>query len=133
MDVYAVSRPAEDRTSGRTAVNNNTNNNKGGTIIGIILVIVFVVIAFASCGGGSSSKRDIAHDPNGFLGYSDEFWDWYVENNETSRFPQFQRKTPGELRDAHKTVWHVFPPSSLLHTSGTPEESADSSGVLFFV
>ena len=41
--------------------------------------------------------------------------------------------TPGGLRVAHKTVWHVFPRSSLLHTSGTPAESVDSSGVLFFV
>ena len=55
-------------------------NKKGGGIALIIIVVVFFVIAFASC-GDSGSKRDVAHDPDGFLGYSDSFWEWYAENN----------------------------------------------------
>ena len=57
------------------------NGNKGGAIIGIIIVVVFIIIACASCSGGcsSGSKSDIARDPNGFLGYSDDFWEWAMK------------------------------------------------------
>ena len=52
------------------------NGNKGGAVIGIIIVVVFIILACVSCSGGGSSKKDIARDPNGFLGYSDDFWEW---------------------------------------------------------
>ncbi len=47
------------------------------------LVAIALSLALASlladCSSGS--KSDIARDPDGFLGYSDDFWDWYAENN----------------------------------------------------
>ena len=55
-------------------------NEKKPDYFSIILVVFFILLALSSCSGGGS-KRDVAHDPNGFLGYSDDFWDWYVEHN----------------------------------------------------
>lgn len=43
------------------------------------LILLFLVLMVL--GGCSSSKTDVAHDPNGFLGYSDSFWEWYQKNN----------------------------------------------------
>lgn len=57
------------------------NEKKNGGFIGpIIAVVIAIVIGLASC-GDSGSKRDVAHDPDGFLGYSDSFWEWYADNN----------------------------------------------------
>lgn len=57
------------------------NDKKNGSNLGpIIAVILFVVLAFASCSDSGSSKS-VAYDPDGFLGYSDSFWEWYVDNN----------------------------------------------------
>lgn len=56
-------------------------SGNGSSFGAIIAMVLFIMFFFASCGGGSSSKRDVAHDPNGFLGYSDSFWEWYAENN----------------------------------------------------
>ncbi len=47
-------------------------------LVAITLSLVLGLL-LVSCSSGS--KSDIAHDPDGFLGYSDDFWDWYVENN----------------------------------------------------
>lgn len=64
-------------------MNNQNTPNKGGGIAAIIVIILFFVIAFASCGSScsGSSKSDIAYDEDGFLGYSDSFWEWYADNN----------------------------------------------------
>ena len=62
----------------------NKGGNSGGTLGAVIITIiiaVFVFSGFSSCSGGSSNKSDIAYDPNGFLGYSDSFWEWYADNN----------------------------------------------------
>lgn len=56
------------------------NSKKNGGNIGTVIVLVIAIIfGFASCSSGS--KYDVAHDPNGFLGYSDSFWEWYSEHN----------------------------------------------------
>ncbi len=58
------------------------NDKKNGSNLGpIIAVILFIVLAFSSCSDSGSSRRNVAYDPDGFLGYSDSFWDWYVEHN----------------------------------------------------
>lgn len=54
--------------------------NSGGVGF-VIIVVLFILLSFASCGGSSNHSSDIARDPDGFLGYSDDFWEWYVENN----------------------------------------------------
>lgn len=59
---------------------NGNKSGKGSSIIAVIVIVLFLVMGFASC-SDDSSKSDIARDPDGFLGYSDSFWDWYVENN----------------------------------------------------
>lgn len=57
------------------------DGKKNGGNLGIIIVLVIaIVFGLASCGSGGS-KRDVAHDPDGFLGYSDSFWEWYADNN----------------------------------------------------
>ena len=59
------------------------NNNNGGsnkdTIIGFVTIIIFVLIAFASCSSCSSDRSDVGRDPDGFLGYSDDFWEWQMK------------------------------------------------------
>ena len=55
-------------------------NKSGGTIGVIIALVIAIAIGLASC-GDSGSKRDVVHDPEGFLDYSDSFWEWYAENN----------------------------------------------------
>ncbi|MBQ4640282.1 MAG: hypothetical protein IJB69_07190 [Clostridia bacterium] len=54
--------------------NNNKNSGNGATIIGVLVVVFFVVVAILSC--NSDSGIDVVHDPNGFMGYSDSFWEW---------------------------------------------------------
>ena len=58
--------------------NNNQNGGTKDMIIGIIVIVIFIILAFASC-SGSGSKRDVSHDPDGFLGYSDSFWEWQMK------------------------------------------------------
>ena len=43
----------------------------------IIIVCLFISIISGSCDGGS--RTDVAHDPDGFLGYSDSFWEWQMK------------------------------------------------------
>lgn len=60
------------------------NGNKKGENLGVIVVIVIaIVLSLVSCSscGNNGSKRDVGHDPDGFLGYSDSFWEWYADNN----------------------------------------------------
>ncbi len=47
----------------------------------LIAITLSLALASLLAGCSSGSKSDIARDPNGFLGYSDSFWDWYGENN----------------------------------------------------
>ena len=64
-------------------MSDNKGSSNGGNIGAVIITIilaVFVFSGFSSC-SGSGNKSDIAHDPNGFLGYSDSFWEWYADNN----------------------------------------------------
>ena len=44
-------------------------------ILAVALISMFIVTALSGCG----SKRDVTHDPNGFLGYSDSFWEWQMK------------------------------------------------------
>ncbi len=59
---------------------NNQNGGKNsldgiGAIIAIVMAILFAIATFCS----SSEKRDVVHDPDGFLGYSDSFWEWQMK------------------------------------------------------
>lgn len=57
--------------------NNNSNNSE--TIAAIIVCIViglFIFMGYLSCSESGGSRRDVTHDPNGFMGYSDSFWEW---------------------------------------------------------
>ncbi len=47
----------------------------------LVAIILSLVLGALLAGCSSGSKSDIARDPDGFLGYSDSFWDWYGENN----------------------------------------------------
>lgn len=40
----------------------------------MIIVVFFVIMGYLSC--NSDSGIDVVHDPNGFMGYSDSFWEW---------------------------------------------------------
>lgn len=46
----------------------------------IIILTVIISLSLAAC-GESDDRYDIVYDEDGFLGYSDSFWDWYSENN----------------------------------------------------
>ena len=46
--------------------------------LGILACVITVIISLAGCG---SSRKNIAYDKDGFLGYSDSFWEWYADNN----------------------------------------------------
>ena len=54
--------------------------NNGSNFGSIIIVVIAIMFALASCGGGGS-KSNPAYDPDGFLGYSDGFWEWYADHN----------------------------------------------------
>lgn len=43
-----------------------------------LLLSLIMVLSLCACGG---EEKDVAHDPDGFLGYSDSFWEWYEKNN----------------------------------------------------
>ncbi len=47
----------------------------------LIAVILSLTLTFLLASCSSGSKSDIARDPDGFLGYSDDFWEWYGKNN----------------------------------------------------
>ncbi len=51
------------------------NNNKN--IMGIIVAVIFALITLVTCFG--QEDKDVTHDPNGFLGYSDSFWEWWAK------------------------------------------------------
>ena len=57
------------------------NNNKGGetiaAVIMIAIVVLFIALGVATC--NSESSIDVVHDPNGFMGYSDDFWEWMAD------------------------------------------------------
>jgi hypothetical protein len=55
-------------------------SNTGG-IIALVLVLLVLMAAIGSCFDDGSSKKDVAYDEDGFLGYSDSFWEWYADNN----------------------------------------------------
>lgn len=48
-----------------------------GAVAFVIGLIIIVIICFA---GDPGSNSDIGRDPDGFLGYSDDFWDWYMDH-----------------------------------------------------
>lgn len=54
-----------------------TNQNGGKTPVGVIVAIVLAAIV-ALC-TFSLPKQDVVHDPDGFLGYSDSFWEWQAK------------------------------------------------------
>ncbi len=45
------------------------------------IVAIAILIAMLLTGCSGHKRRDVGHDPNGFLGYSDDFWEWYAKNN----------------------------------------------------
>lgn len=47
--------------------------------VSLVFVVTLIAMLMSGCTGGS--KKDVTHDPNGFLGYSDSFWEWYAKNN----------------------------------------------------
>lgn len=54
-----------------------SDQNGGKTPVGVIIaIIVAVILALATY---SQPKKDVARDPNGFLGYSDSFWEWQAK------------------------------------------------------
>lgn len=53
--------------------------NKAGAIIAFVCIIMFIIGAIGSC--SDDDKRDAAYDKDGFMGYSDGFWEWYQDNN----------------------------------------------------
>ena len=55
--------------------NNNNNKNFKDTLALIIIIAFVVIFAFSSC-SSAGNKYDVAHDPDGFLGYSDDYWEW---------------------------------------------------------
>ena len=61
-------------------MNGKKKGGKPGAMIATIVIIIALALGLARC-GNSGSKRNVAHDPNGFLGYSDSFWEWYAKNN----------------------------------------------------
>ena len=46
--------------------------------LGALACVITIFLSLAGCSG---SRRDVVHDKNGFLGYSDSFWEWYADNN----------------------------------------------------
>lgn len=54
-----------------------TNQNGEKTPVGVIVAII-VAIILALC-TYSQPKKDVSRDPNGFLGYSDSFWEWQMK------------------------------------------------------
>lgn len=56
------------------AENNQNGGNTVAGIIGVVIVVFFIVLGVISC--NSESSIDVVHDPNGFMGYSDGFWEW---------------------------------------------------------
>lgn len=51
----------------------NKGSGKGAGVIVAIVIAAFILLAVVTY---SQPKADIAHDPNGFLGYSDSFLEW---------------------------------------------------------
>lgn len=54
----------------------NGGNSPLGTILVIFFVAIFILFAVLTY---SSPKRDVVHDPDGYLGYSDSFWEWQMK------------------------------------------------------
>ncbi len=58
------------------------NKKKDGTdwatMLGVLIVVVFVFIGYMSC-CNSEPDPNAGRDPNGFLGYSDDFWEWLAD------------------------------------------------------
>lgn len=44
----------------------------------VLFLALLMCLSLFACGG---DRYDVGHDENGFLGYSDDFWDWYARNN----------------------------------------------------
>lgn len=53
----------------------NNNSSNQASIVGALIVIVFVLIGYLTC-CNSEPDPNAGRDPNGFLGYSDDFWEW---------------------------------------------------------
>lgn len=52
------------------------SNNTRGTIFVVVVVVVFIILAAITY---SQPRKDVVHDPDGFLGYSDSFWEWQAQ------------------------------------------------------
>jgi len=60
--------------------NKNSNKNSFDNGFTIFIVILFIVFAIASC-IDNSNKSNPALDSDGFLGYSDDFWEWWADQD----------------------------------------------------
>ena len=57
------------------------NNDSESTSIGCsafvwVIIIAIIIVFFTMCSGGEVDNS-IAYDSDGFLGYSDSFWEWW--------------------------------------------------------
>ncbi|MBQ7875466.1 MAG: hypothetical protein IJ306_10015 [Oscillospiraceae bacterium] len=64
--------------------NNNNGESTGGKYIGCstfmwVIIIAIIIAFFTMCSGGNDNKYDVVYDEDGFLGYSDSFWDWVAD------------------------------------------------------
>ena len=59
----------------------NLNRKKALNLTSIGLfaaaIIIAIIIAFFTMCSGGEVDNSIAYDSDGFLGYSDSFWDWW--------------------------------------------------------
>ena len=42
-----------------------------------VMIIAIIIAFFTMCSSGNDNKYDVVYDEDGFLGYSDSFWDWW--------------------------------------------------------
>ncbi|MBQ8859267.1 MAG: hypothetical protein IJ012_05695 [Clostridia bacterium] len=53
-------------------------SNKETKITVIIAIVIACLVGLVTCGSDSGSTGS---SDDGYLGYSDGFWEWYLENN----------------------------------------------------
>ena len=60
---------------------NNSGESAEGKEIGcsvfVWIIIIAIIIAFFTMCSGGEVDNSIAYDSDGFLGYSDSFWEWW--------------------------------------------------------
>lgn len=77
LALWYIPRFFDESKIGTTAI---TGKKIKFIVILVVAMYALLLIAGGFANSSSSDKSDIARDPDGFLGYSDDFWDWYYEN-----------------------------------------------------